>query len=134
MLIGLIIACGMLDTAASAFGQGALDQYLPSGGSSTSGHQSQPKHQSSTPSPSPSASTSAPTTTTSTSAPKKHKAKPHKEAPAPQPVAQVSNQAAHDGGYPISSYVLLVIGLFVLGLAVRYLPPFIRRLRFRTVY
>jgi hypothetical protein len=106
----------LLTTAASAMGQAAVDQYLPS--AKPAGHHGSVAV----------AVRRATGTTTATAQPN-----PGKKRASPSPVASSTGPGGPSdsggGGYPLTAFVIIVALLFVAGVATRYLPGLIRRWR-----
>jgi hypothetical protein len=106
----------LLTSAASAMGQAAVDQYLPSAKPDT-------RHGSAA-----DAVAEATATTTPSVPPPQGKAKKSKSAA----VVKGSDNGpsdGDDGGFALTPFVIVVIAVFLAGLAARYLPKLIRRLR-----
>jgi hypothetical protein len=114
---GALTAVVLLASAASAMGQAAVDQYLPSAkpGNHHRGARAAVRE----------ARADAASTTAE---PSKAKAKKSTLA------AAVSGSpggptGSDDGGYPLTLFVIIVAALFLVGLAARYLPRLIERWR-----
>jgi hypothetical protein len=110
-----LAAVAMLTTAASAMGQAAVDQYVPIAKSA--------RHHGS----GEGALEAAEAATTRPGAPPTRTKKGRKTSAAGGSPAGPSD--GDGGGYPLTAFVLLVILLFLAGLAARYLPKLIERVR-----
>jgi hypothetical protein len=114
---GTLVAVVLLASAASAMGQAAVDQYLPSAKPGT--------HHGGARAAVSEARADAASTTVETS---KAKAKKTKLAAAMSgPPGDPTG--SDDGGYPLTLFVIIVTALFLVGLAARYLPRLIERWR-----
>jgi hypothetical protein len=112
--ISALAAVLLLTTAASALGQAAIDQYVPSAKAN--------RHHGS----GEGALAAARTTSIPPSAsPDRAKEQRKTEALSGVPAAPTEG----GGGFPLTPFVLLVILLFLAGLAARYLPKLIERVR-----
>jgi hypothetical protein len=112
-LLGVAAAL-LLATAASAMGQAAVDQYLPS--AKPGGHHG--------------SAAGAIDDATGPTGPSAQQA----EAKAKKRQASVANGSAtgppdDSGGFSLTPFVIIVIALFLAGVAARYLPRLYRRLR-----
>jgi hypothetical protein len=110
----------LLASAASAMGQAAVDQYLPS--ANPAGHHGGAR----------AAVREARENAASSAEPSQVKTKKPKLAAA---VVRSPGDppGSDDGGYPLTTFVIMVALLFLAGLAARYLPRLIRRLQSRPV-
>jgi hypothetical protein len=108
----------LLVMAASALGQAAVDQYLPSAKpGSRHGSASAAVEEA-----------IAPTTPSAPQIQAKTKAK-KKSSPAAAVKGSSGGPGDGDGGFSLTPFVIIVIALFLAGLAARYLPRLVRRLR-----
>jgi hypothetical protein len=107
----------LLVSAASAMGQAAIDQYVPS--KKPGSHHGDPAE----------AIREATGASEPGGAPAQARAK--KEDPIAVGSPGAGPPSESDGGYPLTTFVIVVLLLFLLGLAARYLPDLIRRLRLR---
>jgi hypothetical protein len=108
----------LLVTAASAMGQAAIDQYVPS--TKPGGHHGDPAD--------------AIREATGTSGPGSPAAQARAKKKAPVAVGSPGAGPPSDtdsGSYPLTTFVIVILLLFLIGLAARYLPDLIRRLRLR---
>jgi hypothetical protein len=108
----------LLAPAASAMGQAAIDQYVPS---------AKPGNRHGDPAD---AIREATGTSGPGGAPAQAKAKKKAPIAVSSPGAGPPSDS-EGGGYPLTAFVIVVLLLFLLGLAARYLPDLIRRLRLR---
>jgi len=113
-----LAAMVLLVSAASAMGQAAIDQYVPS--AKPGGQHGDP------------ADAIREATGTGEPGGAPAQARTRKKAPVAvgSPGAGPPSDSKGDG-YPLTIFVILVLLLFVLGLAARYLPDLLRRLRLR---
>jgi hypothetical protein len=105
----------LLVSAASASGQAAVDQYVPS--TKPAGHHGSAAD----------AVQEATALVASSEAPKRGKAE--KGIPAGLSRSPLTAPSEEGGSYPLTPFVIVVLLLFLAGLAARYLPDLIRRLR-----
>jgi hypothetical protein len=108
----------LLVSAASAMGQAAIDQYVPS--AKPGGHHGDPAD----------AIREATGASEPGGAPAQARAKKKAPIAIGSPGAGPPSDSEGDG-YPLTIFVIVVLLLFTLGLAARYLPDLIRRLRLR---
>jgi hypothetical protein len=108
----------LLVSAASAMGQAAIDQYVPS--AKPGGHHGDPAD----------AIREATGASEPGGAPAQARAKKKAPIAIGSPGAGPPSDSEGDG-YPLTIFVIVVLLLFILGLAARYLPDLIRRLRLR---
>ena len=109
----------LLVSAASAMGQAAIDQYVPS--AKPGGHHGDPADAIRE-----ATETSGPGNPASQAKAKKKKAAIAVGSPGAGPPSD-----SEGGGYPLTTFVIVVLLLFLLGLAARYVPDLVRRLRLR---
>jgi hypothetical protein len=113
-----LAAVVLLVSAAGAMGQAAIDQYVPS--AKPGSHHGDPAD----------AIREATGASEPGGAPAQARAK--KKAPIAVGSRGAGPPSASDsGGYPLTTFVIVVLLLFLLGLAARYLPDLIRRVRLR---
>ena len=108
----------LLVSAASAMGQAAIDQYVPS--AKPGGHHGDPAD--------------AIREATGTNGPGSPAAQARAKKKAAIAVGSPGAGPPSDsegGGYPLTIFVIVVLLLFLLGLAARYVPDLVRRLRLR---
>ncbi|HEY1236870.1 MAG TPA: hypothetical protein VGE91_00935 [Solirubrobacterales bacterium] len=117
MLAALVLAA----SSASAMGQAALDQYLPS--ANPAGHHGGAR----------SAVQEARGSTTTTPGTESPPAKARKSKLAGAVGSPGGPSGSDDGGYPLTAFVIIVLILFLLGIAARYLPRLVRRLQSRPI-
>jgi uncharacterized membrane protein YfcA len=112
--LSALAAVLLLTTAASALGQAAIDQYVPS--AKPSRH-----HGSGEGALAAARATSIPPS----ASPSRAKEQKRTEALSGAPAGPTDS----GGGFPLTPFVLLVMLLFLAGVAARYLPEAVRRLR-----
>jgi hypothetical protein len=116
----VLLAVAVLLVPASALGQAALDQYVPS--NKPGGHHGDPD-----------AAIREATGTAEPDAPPAQERAKKKDPAAVRSSGGGPPSDTDGGGYPLTTFVILVLLLFLIGLAARYLPDLIRRLRLRHV-
>jgi hypothetical protein len=114
-----LVTLALLLPAADAFGQAAVDQYIPSANPGSQHGSAAESVQQATQS------------TTTPTAPSKGKAKRANGTPAAGSAGGSGPPDSGGGGYPLTAFVIVVALLFIAGVAARYLPGLIRRTRAR---
>jgi hypothetical protein len=114
-----LVVVALLVSAASAMGQAAIDQYVPS--TKPGAH-----HGSAVDAVREATATVAP-------GPPSTRDRPEKKTPLSMTRSPGTGGPPDidSGGYPLTTFVIILLALFMLGLAVRYVPDLIRRLRLR---
>jgi hypothetical protein len=112
--LSALAAVLVLTTAASALGQAAIDQYVPSAKAN--------RHHGSGEG---ALAAAAPTSIPPSASPSREKEQKKTDALGGAPAGPTDS----GGGFPLTPFVLLVILLFLAGVAARYLPEAVRRLR-----